>query len=168
LDVAKKSLTLLSSENLFDSIDTRISGKNCAIIAPVGLKASLESICRKMEIYPSFIYFSNEDLASDFPAIYRTIKERLTSSSFALFLSLNAHLFKEQEELISLLAKAFGKERLVFAGLRNPQDLFDISDHLTFLTYSSSKASIQALLSAMEHHEKPTGVIPVSNPSSKP
>ncbi len=167
-EVAQKSLTLLSSEKLWNQIDTRLSGKNWVVIAPEELREPLEESCKNTRLSPSLFYFTNEELKTCFLPTLEKVKEKISSSSLALFLSYLSPTNKEQKELLGRLAKEYGKEQLVIAGCRNPQDLFQINDHLTLLTYSPSTSSLSALLLALENHEKPRGILPLSVLPSKP
>ncbi len=160
--VGKESLTLLSPEKrLWDRIDTRLSGNNWSLIAPKEIKSFLEKSLLEMQLSPTLLYFTREDL-KDFPTLCQKAKKLIDSSSLTLFLSFNAHLCNEQKQLITFLSQKCSPKQLIFASLRNPQDLLEAKDHLTIATYSPSPASIAALFHALDCREKPTGILPLS------
>lgn len=165
--VAQKALTLLSPECLFKRIATQLSKRKILVIAPCPLQETLEKATLD---FPSLscLYRTKEEFAQDAITKSKKLLERIQESDMALFLSWNGHLWKEQKIVLDDLSSALPEDKLIVAGLRNPQDVWKqeiFNKHLVYLTYSATLPSLKAFLQSLERHRKPEGRLPMKLPS---
>lgn len=158
--IAEKSLTLLSSEELFNSIDTSLFGKRIILLIPQTLEAGLEKILSALQFLLNVeevdVHVIGEGAKSEIEAIV----ERASSFDFVFFLSRDIPLFPGQAVLAKALAPLLPPEKLIFAGLSNPWEIAELGlykSHLVYLTYGKAPPSLIAFAKALNHHILPEG-----------
>ena len=166
--VAEKALTLVSSQKLLSQYETKLRGRKIVIVAPEDLKENLSESLKDYQV--TNVLFKNQELASSLDNVLESIKTDVQHSDLTIFLSFNGHVWKDQQTLLKKLAQTMPDNKLIVAGLRNPQDVMDAElykKHVVYLTYSHSVASLKAFFNALENHQIPQGKLPMRSLKSQ-
>lgn len=158
--IAEKSLTLLSSRELFDSIDTSLFGKRIILLIPQTLAMGLEKILSALQFLLNVEEVEVHVIGPGDQSEIDEILEHAKASDLVFFLSRDISAYPAQGIVAKALAKALPPQQLIFAGLSNPWELADLElhkTHLVYLTYSQAPSSLIALAKALGHHLLPPG-----------
>lgn len=159
-EIAEKSLTLLSSQDLLDSIDTSLYGKRIALLIPETLEASFEKILSALQFLLNVEEVTVHVIAKGEQAEINEILEHSAECDLVFFLSRDIPLFPAQATVAKALASALPPQKLIFAGLSNPWEMADLGlhkTHLVYLTYGQVPSSLIALAKALGNHTLPPG-----------
>ena len=158
--IAEKSLTLLSSEELFNSIDTSLYGKRIVLLIPQTLESGLEKILSALQFLLNVEEVDVHVIADGTSSEIEAILSHADECDLIFFLSRDIPIFPAQATVAKALADALPAQKLIFAGLSNPWEMAELGlhkTHLVYLTYGKVPSSLIALAKALGHHLLPPG-----------
>jgi len=162
--IAEKSLTLLSSKELFDSIDTSLFGKRIILLIPQTLESGLEKILSALQFLLNVEEVDVHVIAAGESLEIQEILNHANEADLVFFLSRDISQFPAQATIAKALARALPPEKLIFTGLSNPWEIAELSlhkTHLVYLTYGKNPSSLIALAKALGYHLLPPGELPL-------